>query len=167
MSYTIPQKVRLSLAAEIEKLLKDKGYVVEDASWGIRVRQKAVKGDVRVVFMQSSPDGWNKEWHLRHQRWDAGNKPNENGLYPSYTGVTVHVIQAGDGSYYMGISECSVLDNFNKKIGRTIARGRARKALGQVLYNIEHQLPDTCGLEPYTLITDRGNAYLGNTLLNT
>lgn len=97
-------------------------------------------------------------------KWRAGEENKTGGTNPYYTGVTYHVIEAGDGSYYIGRSECSVKDNFNKKIGRAIAKGRARKALWRTLCNTEYQLDNGYGLEPHTLTTSRGRSYRGSML---
>ncbi len=62
-------------------------------------------------------------------RWKA-----RGGKY--YTGLVEYHIWDRTGQRYMGTAICSEKDNFNRKIARAIAKGRAEKCLAE-------QIPDT------------------------
>ena len=49
-----------------------------------------------------------------------------------YTGIVFAIIE-DNGIYALGITKCSKKDHFNKKIARTIALGRAMKAMDENL----------------------------------
>ena len=73
-----------------------------------------------------------KFWHKKKYyptKWFAGRKC---GDITYYDGISLCIIEQ-DGKYAVGISKCSQKDQFNKKIARTIAEGRAIKALGNNL----------------------------------
>jgi len=55
----------------------------------------------------------------------------ENGPYiaKEYTGVTIHVIESHNGYNYAGVAVQMKDDQFNRKIGRNIAKGRAEQCL--------------------------------------
>ena len=55
----------------------------------------------------------------------------EDGSYiaKEYTGVTIHVIESHNGYYYAGVAIQMKDDQFNRKIGRNIAKGRAELCL--------------------------------------
>jgi len=59
--------------------------------------------------------------------WLASPETNEYTA-EYYTGLVQHVIIDKCGNTWIGMSQCSKRDTFNKKIGRAIARGRAEKA---------------------------------------
>jgi len=46
--------------------------------------------------------------------------------YAGISGITICAIPVGEESFNCGISICNSIDNFNKKLGRTISEGRAR-----------------------------------------
>ena len=47
-------------------------------------------------------------------------------------GATVVTVEDDHGNRATGVAMCSSRDNYNKKIGRMIATGRAKKELGKV-----------------------------------
>lgn len=68
-----------------------------------------------------------KEFTIYHTRitktkWVG---PMVEGIRRYYTGKVDHVIQGVDEKIYIGTTECSRNDDFNKRIARNIARGRA------------------------------------------
>jgi hypothetical protein len=58
-----------------------------------------------------------------------------NGTYvkEEYTGVAIHIIESHNGYYYAGMAIQMKEDQFNRKIGRNIAKGRAERCLHHCL----------------------------------
>ena len=78
------------------------------------------------------------KYFIRYEKTNQENKWRANNLYPFkdlelalqqfYTGLTFAVIANGD-ILYIGVSKCSKKDNFDKKIARKIAIGRAEACM--------------------------------------
>lgn len=65
-------------------------------------------------------------------KWRANNahplKDKTIGLQQFYTGITYAILSNSD-SLFIGVSKCSKKDNFDKKIARQIATGRAESGI--------------------------------------
>lgn len=57
-----------------------------------------------------------------------------------HTFVGIHVPELGLSTG--GVSQCNLLDNFNRRLGRTIAFGRAWKRLQQILAQNDVSFPE-------------------------
>jgi len=76
-----------------------------------------------------------KEWETAGM---TGSTAPEEHRIKSTGGVTVAVIKNEDDTLSWGFSKCSDLDTYNKKVGRTIAVGRAVKK-GITTKNMEYK----------------------------
>lgn len=66
---------------------------------------------------------------FRHDRNYVGNGYKESKLPRG--GKTIAFIRIGETEFIIAESVCSVKDNFNKELGRTIALGRLKKQLNE------------------------------------
>lgn len=68
-----------------------------------------------------------KEFTIYHNRVTKTRWPGPivEGVRRYYTGLVHHIIQNEDGNIYIGSTLCSKDDQYNKKVARGIARGRA------------------------------------------
>jgi hypothetical protein len=68
----------------------------------------------------STPQSWTKRLKRNEVRdW----QPSEKG------GYTICFLDTENGQTFTGISNCSLRENYNKKVGRNIALGRAMKQM--------------------------------------
>jgi len=91
----------------------------------------------------------------------------EGDLRYYYTGETHHVIIDTRGGIFIGRSVCSVKDQFRKKTGHLIAKGRAEKAAYE-FYNWDavrkgtlQSHPINCPVEARTVFTNGGREFVG------
>jgi hypothetical protein len=78
---------------------------------------RRIEGQVGTWYRTKGKRGDLKAWP------EAGLTPSPRG------GLTQCRVTLSDGTEAVGTAECSVRDNFSKKIGRDIALGRALKTL--------------------------------------
>jgi len=66
------------------------------------------------------------------------------------THITTHVLVGSEGNF-VGVADCSNLDEYSKKTGEDIARGRAEKAMAIAfgwLEQVDGYFKDVCILTP-------------------
>lgn len=65
----------------------------------------------------------------RHTALDIKNGHGRRGTVSSKGGTTIVILRRATGETIDGYAYCSLLDNYNRKLGTTIALGRALKKL--------------------------------------
>lgn len=58
-------------------------------------------------------------------------RPIQNGLIANSGGFTVAYMEDGPNGIHAAFAQCSRRDNFNKRLGRTVAAGRLEQGVSQ------------------------------------